>query len=108
MRLGWSVCPPQLIDAVAEEKELDDRGPPGFDQLALARLIESGRFDRHLRRMRGIYAVRRQALIGALARHASEVELHGLAAGFHAVAQPPDGLDGQTVVEAARARSVGV
>ena len=89
LRLGWIVCPPQLIDAVAEEKDLDDRGSPGFDQLALARLIESGRFDRHLRRMRGIYAARRKVLIEALARHAPEVELRGLAAGFHAVAQPP-------------------
>ena len=108
LRLGWIVCPPQLIDAVAEEKDLDDRGSPGFDQLALARLIESGRFDRHLRRMRGIYAARRKVLIEALARHAPEVELRGLAAGFHAVAQLPDGLDEQAVVAAARTRSIGL
>ena len=42
-----------------EAKELDDRGSPGLDQLALAALIESGRYDRHLRHMRS--GLRRQA-----------------------------------------------
>ena len=56
LRLGWLVCPPALTAAIAEEKEYGDRGSPVLDQLALAKLIESGRFDRHLRRMRGVYA----------------------------------------------------
>jgi GntR family transcriptional regulator/MocR family aminotransferase len=108
VRLGWIVCPPQLVDAVAEAKEFHDRGSPGLDQLALATLIESGRFDRHLRRMRQVYAGKRRALIEALTRHAPDVELRGLAAGFHAVARLPDGLDEQAVAAAARERSVGL
>ena len=39
-----------------DEKTLADRGSPGLDQLALAALLESGRYDRHLRRMRKVYA----------------------------------------------------
>ena len=58
--------------------------------------------------MRGVYAGRRQALIDALAEHAPEVELAGLAAGIHAVARLPDRLDEQTVVAGARERSIGV
>jgi GntR family transcriptional regulator / MocR family aminotransferase len=77
-----------------------------LDQLVLARLIESGRFDKHLRRMRAVYAARRGVLLDALARHAPEVELRGLAAGFHAVARLPDGVDEQTVVSAAAGRSI--
>ena len=38
-----------------------------LDQLALAALIESGRYDRHLRRMRSVYAGKRRALLAALA-----------------------------------------
>ena len=108
LRLGWIVCPPKLLDAIAGAKEIDDRGSPGLDQLALATLIESGRFDRHLRSMRTVYAGKRQALIDALARHAPGVQLRGLAAGFHAVARLPDGLDERTVVSAARERSIGL
>jgi GntR family transcriptional regulator / MocR family aminotransferase len=108
IRLGWIVCPPQLVEAVAREKRLADRGSPALDQLALALLIESGRYDRHIRRMRGVYAHRRQALIEALTRHAPEVTLHGLAAGFQAVAQLPRRLDEDAVVAAARERAIGL
>jgi GntR family transcriptional regulator / MocR family aminotransferase len=108
MRLGWIACPPWLAEAIAWQKRVDDRGSPALEQLALARLIESGRYDRHLRRMRGVYGARRQALVDALAEHAPEVELTGLAAGFHAVARLPAGTDERAVVEAARERSIGL
>jgi GntR family transcriptional regulator/MocR family aminotransferase len=108
VRLGWIVCPPSLVDAVAEEKRLADRGSPVLDQLALAHLIESGRYDRHLRRMRTTYATRRAALLTALARHAPGVRLTGLAAGFHAVAHLPATADEANVVAAARGRAVGL
>ncbi len=108
VRLGWVLVPPSLTAAVAEEKRISDRGSSGLDQLALAALLESGRYDRHLRRMRASYARRRGVLIGALARHAPEVRLTGLAAGFHAVAHLPARADEQAVVTAARERSVGL
>jgi GntR family transcriptional regulator / MocR family aminotransferase len=108
MRLGWILCPPALAGAVVEEKRLGDRGTSTLDQLALAALIESGRYDRHLRRMRTRYAGRREALVQALARYAPEVELTGLAAGFHAVAHLPATASEKTVIAAARERSVGL
>jgi len=108
MRLGWIVCPAALAEAIAHEKDLDDRGSPWLDQLALATLVQSGRYDRHLRRMRASYARRRATLVNALTEHAPQVELHGLAAGFHAVAHLPDSLSEPAVVSAAGARSIGL
>ncbi|MDI2125647.1 PLP-dependent aminotransferase family protein [Yinghuangia seranimata] len=108
LRIGWMVCPPHLAGPVTEHKHRSDRGSPTLDQHALARLIESGRFDRHLRRMRTTYALRRTALLDALAEHAPGVRVTGLAAGFHAVAHLPEGVDEQAVVAAAKARSVGL
>ncbi len=55
LRLGWMVVPPALRAEVLDEKLLTGRGAPALDQLALAALIESGRYDRHLRRMRATY-----------------------------------------------------
>ena len=108
VRLGWVITPPALAGAVAEAKLLSDRGTSGLDQLALAALLRSGRYDRHLRKMRGVYARRRTALIDALGRHAPGVRLTGLAAGFHAVAHLPDAADEDAVVAQARRRSVGL
>jgi GntR family transcriptional regulator/MocR family aminotransferase len=108
VRLGWVLSPPGLAEAVAEEKLANDRGSPVLDQMALATLIESGRYDRHLRRMRTTYASRRGALVGALAEHAPAVQLSGLAAGFHAIVHLPPSADEQAVVAAGLQRSVGL
>ena len=108
VRLGWALCPPSLGEAVTDEKRHGDRGSPVLDQLAIATLIESGRYDRHLRRMRTAYASKRGALVDALATHAPAVELSGLAAGFHAVAHLTGSTDEQAVAAAALARSVGL
>jgi GntR family transcriptional regulator/MocR family aminotransferase len=108
LRLGWAVVPHRLVEELGRLKDAADRGTSALDQLALARLIESGRYDRHLRRVRGEYARRRTALVEALAEHAPEVRLTGLAAGFHAVAHLPDGADVEAVLEQARERGVGL
>jgi GntR family transcriptional regulator / MocR family aminotransferase len=108
VRLGWVHAPSSLASAVAEEKHMSDRGSCTIDQLALATLLTTGRYDRHLRRMRTIYAARRGALTGAFARHVPRVQLTGLAAGFHAVAPLPPGADETAVIAAARERRVGL
>ncbi|WP_030796117.1 PLP-dependent aminotransferase family protein [Streptomyces sp. NRRL S-337] len=108
LRLGWLLCPPALAEPVTALKQRADRGSPTLDQLALAKLIESGRYDRQLRRMRTVYAARRDALVTALAAHAPGVAVTGLAAGFHAVAHLTPGTDEQTLIAAARTRSVGL
>lgn len=108
LRIGWMLCPPALTELIIEHKQLNDRGSPTLDQLALARMIESGRFDRHLRRMRTTYAARRTTLVAALAEHAPEVRVTGLAAGFHAVAHLHGPAGEQDLIAAAHARSVGL
>jgi GntR family transcriptional regulator/MocR family aminotransferase len=106
VRLGWVHAPAFLAADVAAEKEMSDRGSCTIDQLALAALLTSGRYDRHLRRMRTVYAARRTALTGAFARHAPGVPLTGLAAGFHAVAPLPAGAAESAVIAAALVRRV--
>jgi GntR family transcriptional regulator/MocR family aminotransferase len=108
LRLGWAVVPPRLRDAVIAAKNTMDRGNPAIDQRALALLMSSGRYDRHLRRMRSEYARRRDVLVSALRRHAPGVRVSGLAAGFHAVVHLPDDVDEQRFVDAARERGLGV
>jgi GntR family transcriptional regulator/MocR family aminotransferase len=108
VRLGWVHAPSPLAAAVAEEKEMSDRGSCMLDQLALASLLTTGRYDRHLRRMRTVYAARQTALTGAFARHVPSVQLTGLAAGFHAVAPLPPGAEESAVIAEARGRRVGL
>ena len=106
IRLGWAVLPESIADAVAEELSSSMLHVSGIDQLAFAEFMRRGEFDRHLRRMRGIYRARRDVLIEALDEHLPELHVSGIAAGLHVVLELPErGLE-KPVVEQARAAGV--
>jgi len=67
-----------------------DRCTSTLEQLTFAELIASGAFDRHIRRMRGIYHRRRDELVHALARTHPGLRLTGISAGLHALAYLPE------------------
>jgi len=108
LRLGWLVLPSRLIGPLVEQKLLADHGSPTIDQLALARLLESGAYDRHLRAARRRYRARRDALVSAVAEHLPGARVTGLAAGLHALVRLDRPVDGRELMRAAAAESVGV
>ena len=108
LRLGWLALPSRLIGPVVEQKSLADHGCPTLDQLALARLLESGAYDRHLRQARRRYKARRDALVQAVSRHLPGARVTGLAAGLHAIVRLGREVDGLALMGAARRSSVGV
>jgi GntR family transcriptional regulator/MocR family aminotransferase len=108
LRLGWLVIPSDLADAAAEMKRLLDSCSPRVDQLVLARLIESGDWDRHIRRVRAVYRARRDRVTEALGRHLPGFEVSGVTAGLHVTVRFPVGLDDQAVAASARALGVEV
>jgi GntR family transcriptional regulator / MocR family aminotransferase len=95
LRVGWLVGPPQLTGQVAEVVRIINAWPSSLEQLALARFIETGMFDRHIRRMRGIYRQRRDLLVATLARRAPQLRVTGIAAGGHAMVRLPPGGSGE-------------
>jgi GntR family transcriptional regulator / MocR family aminotransferase len=108
LRLGWLVLPASLLAGVVEAKTLDDFGSPTIEQLALARLIETSAYDRHLRKARRRNRDRRDALIAAVARHLPQARVSGISAGLHALVQLPRAVAAGALVAAAAERSVGV
>ena len=70
LRLGWLVVPPPLLEAIRSEKYLADMGTERIGQQAFAHFLERGELDRHLRRMRGRYRARRDALVAGARRRA--------------------------------------
>lgn len=92
LRLGWMAVPPALYEAVGDAKALADSGSPQLDQLALARFVERGELDRHLRRMRGRYRARRDTLLMALAEHLPQLVVEGIPAGLYVSVRLPPGV----------------
>jgi GntR family transcriptional regulator/MocR family aminotransferase len=108
IRLGWVLAPQPFLAGIVEEKRLSSRGAPGLDQEALALLMETGRFDRHLRRVREIYRARRDLLAAEVENAFGPDRLQGLAAGCHALLRLPDGTSEKAVVATAATMGVRV
>ena len=108
LRIGWVLTPPRFRPAILTEKLLTCRGVPQLDQAALATLIESGRFDRHLRKVRDVYRQRRDVLVDAVAHDLGGASIVGLEAGHHVLLQLPPGVDEELIVTRAAAASVAV
>ena len=108
LRLGWLVLPPHLVDAVVEAKRLADGQNGVLDQLTLARFIEEGGYDRHVRRSRLVYRRRRDRLVAALRRDAPDMRVSGIAAGLHALVHLPAGEREEDVVARAARHDLAV
>ncbi|GHB58283.1 GntR family transcriptional regulator [Streptomyces cirratus] len=83
LRLGWLLVPPRLLDAVVAEKRYADLGSPVLAQLVLARLMESGELERHLRFVRRRHRRSRDAMLRAIGAALPGARVHGAAAGLH-------------------------
>lgn len=106
LRLGWLVLPPKLLHAVSHEKILADRGTARIEQHAFADFLKRGELDRHLRRMRARYRLRRDVLVEALADALPQATVHGIAAGLHATVRLPDTYDEGAIREHAERRGI--
>ncbi|GGM33377.1 GntR family transcriptional regulator [Longimycelium tulufanense] len=107
LRLGWMVLPENLVDGVLAMKGGQEWWASALDQLVLADFIDSGSYDRHVRRMRLRYRRRRDQLVTRLGEHAPRVRVTGIAAGLHAVLELPPGTE-QAVVQAGMSRGIAL
>jgi DNA-binding transcriptional MocR family regulator len=69
LRLGYAVVARPLLSKLAAARFASSFGPDALAQAAVADMIESGAFERHVRRLRNHYAARRAAMNSALHLH---------------------------------------
>ncbi len=108
LRLGWAVLPAWIAWPLVTAKAIEDGGSEVMTQLALSDFIHRGELDRHVRRMRGVYADRRAALLRGLERHLPGARTGDDRAGLHELVSVPRGLNERALVDAAAARGVGI
>lgn len=73
LRLGYIVLPVDMVGPFLSVKSIADRQQPTLEQLTLATFMVEGHFERHVARMRRLYASRRAALNEALDAELSAV-----------------------------------
>ena len=87
LRLGYLLVPAPLADAVAKLRTVIDQHSPTIDQATLARFINEGFYLSHVRRMRKVYAERRDVFIELFNKFLGDrFRLETADAGLHALA----------------------
>jgi GntR family transcriptional regulator / MocR family aminotransferase len=89
LRLGWLVLPEALLEPVLALREAEDLHTPAPDQIAFAELLGSGAYERHVRRMRARYRLRRDRLVAMLAECAPAITPIGISAGLRVLLELP-------------------
>ncbi|RQP23418.1 MocR-like pyridoxine biosynthesis transcription factor PdxR [Piscinibacter terrae] len=107
LRLGFVIPPAWMLDAATAAKNCADWHCPTATQLGVAAFMQEGHLARHIRRMRGIYAARKQHLWRSL-----EADFAGLLTpvpssyGMHVCALTTNGLDVEPLCAHLRADGV--
>jgi GntR family transcriptional regulator/MocR family aminotransferase len=109
LRLGYLVVPTELMRSFRFMKALLDTGCATLPQLALVDFMREGHFERHLRLSRARNAVRREAVLAAIAKHLGDrAEVSGSNAGLHVLVRLRDIPFARTTEIRKRAERMGV
>ncbi len=109
LRLGYAIVPASLADAFTGARAIMDRHAPTADQHVVAAFMREGYFDMHIRRIRGVYAERRAALIDAIERTLGPLAtLQPCDQGMHLLLWLAPGTDDVKVAAQALAAGVSV
>lgn len=101
LRVGWAI-PGRYQDDLELLKLVVNQATAVAPQLAIARFVEDGGFERHLRRVRGMYREQMERTIEAVTRHFPESTRMTRPTGGHVLwVQLPEGVDSLDLYDAA-------
>lgn len=107
-RIGYMVLPPHLARRFRDRLGFYSCTVGAIDQVALARYIESGDYERHVNRMRSHFRRVQEGLVEGLQASdaAAHLRFHNVGAGLHFVMEVDAGVPAECIM--ARARALGV
>jgi GntR family transcriptional regulator/MocR family aminotransferase len=109
LRIGYLIVPKSLVRAFTSAKWLNDLHSATLEQETLAEFINSGMYERHLRRLRRRNAARRESLLDAVRLFlGDQVEMTGDESGAHIVLWPLKSVSESTLIARARSKGVGI
>jgi GntR family transcriptional regulator/MocR family aminotransferase len=108
LRVGYLVAAPPVLRRAAEALGAAQFGGNLLVQAALAELLASGGLERHVRRVRRLYAERKEALLEGLAAHFPEGTRFAPPAGGSVWVELPPSVDARALAHEARAAGIAI
>ncbi len=108
LRIGFAIVPHDLLQAFEVMAAIAGRGPSTIEQATLAEFISRGHLERHVRRLRAVYAEREALLVSHLRNFDAVESIHGLGAGSHLVVRLRSESEERRAAKAAAAAGIEV
>lgn len=101
LRIGWLVAPRVVIERLSVRKQACDLHANLLAQATIYELAKQGHLAKHLKRVRMIYAERRDVMLEALERHfPREARWRKPSGGMAIWVELPEGIDASALLEA--------
>ena len=102
LRLGWIVAPVEVIKRCVQAKQGMDLHTSSFVQMVAYEVAKDGFLEQHVRRIRQVYAHRRDVMLAAMERYfPEEVQWTRPAGGLFLWAWMPEGMDAAALLKVA-------
>lgn len=109
LRVSYVVLPPAMLERYLAAFGISASETSLFSKAAIADLLASGEFERHIRKMRTAYQKKHDALVSALRRtFGNRVTISGEGSGTHLLVAVRNGMDQNQLVKSARAHGAKV
>ena len=108
IRMGYMILPPQLAAVFREMFAEYNSSVPVLNQYIIGRLLETGQYDRHIRRLGLVFKNRLALFIKELAGLGDGVRITGNGTGQYFLLRFPQGTDQQKLIRQALAHGVRV
>ena len=107
LRISFVVAPPRLVDPLRTLRSVTDRYQATLGQAVLTDFIVEGHFEQHMRRMRTLYAERRDVLLECAQKHwRGRLDVETTPGGLQTVGWLPRDLLDTKVAAAAAAANI--
>jgi DNA-binding transcriptional MocR family regulator len=101
LRVGWFILPPGLAAAITLRANSTYISPVHLGEAVVYEFIRRGSFEPNLRRMNGLLAARRDAMLAALERHLSGSRWSQPEGGYFVWLELPEGTSAREVLDRA-------
>lgn len=108
VRMGYMILPPQLLKLYTNQFKNYNSTVPLLNQYTIGRLIETGQYERHIRRLNNIFRKRLELFQEELVKINKEIKIHSNGTGQYFLLEIPDQAKQQQLIERALEQGVRV
>ncbi len=108
IRMGYMILPPQLMQSYAEKFETYNSTVPMLNQYVIGRLIETGQYERHIRRLNSVFRKRLELFLSEFSEVRDKIKISSNGSGQYFLMEFTEKANQEELIEKAQEQGVRV